>query len=146
MTLASSAFADQAAIPRRFTCDGADTSPPLRWSGVPAAARELTLVVEDVDAHFTHWTVLEIPPAVRAMRAGQAPAGAVETENSFGHRGYGGPCPPKGDRPHRYVFTLYATRAPLGLGASASPDDVTEALTRLALARGLLTGRYARAG
>jgi phosphatidylethanolamine-binding protein (PEBP) family uncharacterized protein len=70
----------------------------------------------------------------------------VETENSFGDRGYGGPCPPKGDRPHRYVFTLYATRAPLGLGASASAADVTQALTGAALTRGVLTGRYGRAG
>jgi Raf kinase inhibitor-like YbhB/YbcL family protein len=145
LSLSSPAFADGAAIPRRFTCDGGEVSPPLRWSGVPSGARELALVVEDPDAaRFVHWTVLAIPATTRGFAAGRLPAGAVETENSFGKRGWGGPCPPKGDQPHRYVFALYAVRRPLALGADASPDDVRAALAKGAVARGDLTGRYGR--
>jgi Raf kinase inhibitor-like YbhB/YbcL family protein len=145
LTLASPAFADGTPLPRRFTCSGAGVSPPLRWWGAPRGTRELALVVEDSDAdRFVHWTVLEIPPTERRFTEGAAPAGTVETENSFGDRGWGPPCPPEGDDPHRYVFALYAADAPLGLGADASADAVRAALADHALARGLLTGRFAR--
>jgi Raf kinase inhibitor-like YbhB/YbcL family protein len=145
ISVTSPAFHDGGSIPKRFTCDGEDVSPPLRWSGVPAGARELALVVEDQDAdRFVHWTVLDIPPKLAGIAVGRVPAGAVETENSFGKRGWGGPCPPEGEGPHRYVFALYATDAPLGLGEDSSPDDVRDALSEHALARGTLTGLSAR--
>jgi hypothetical protein len=143
--LTSPAFRDGATIPTRFTCSGAGGSPPLAIAGVPHAARELALVVEDPDAgRFVHWTVLGIAPDTTAIRAGAAPPGSVETENSFGDRGWGAPCPPEGDDPHRYVFALYALRSKLGLGEDASPDDVSSALAGRALARGTLTGRFGR--
>jgi Raf kinase inhibitor-like YbhB/YbcL family protein len=139
LSLTSSAFTDGGTIPTRFTCSGAGAAPPLAWSGVPQAARELTLVVEDPDAgNFVHWTVLGIPATARSVRGG------VETKNSFGKRGWGAPCPPKGDAPHRYVFALYADRAPLGLGENATPDQVRSKLAEQAIARGVLTGRYGR--
>ena len=145
MSLSSTAFGDGDTIPARFTCSGAGASPPLAWSGVPGDAQELALLVEDPDADgFRHWTVLAIPPSVTAIAAGKAPAGAVETENGFGDRGWGGPCPPEGDAPHRYVFTLYALHAPLGFGADASAGDVRAAIAEHALARGRLTGRFGR--
>ena len=145
LKLTSSAFADGATIPRRSTCDGEGVSPPLSWSGVPDRARELALVVEDQDAgRFLHWTVLRIPPSESAFAEGRAPAGAVETENSFGKRGWGPPCPPEGDEPHRYVFALYALGTRTGLDADASPDDVRAKLAADALARGTLTGRFGR--
>ena len=145
ITLSSPAFAANATIPTRYTCSGAGASPPLRWSGVPSGTRELTLVVEDPDAgNFVHWIVLRIPPATKEIPAGQPPAGSVETKNSFGKRGWGPPCPPKGKAAHHYVFALYATRAPLGLDAGASPDDVDKALQRTALARGTLTATFGR--
>jgi Raf kinase inhibitor-like YbhB/YbcL family protein len=145
ITLRSSAFAAGAAIPQRYTCSGAGVSPPLSWSGVPKRARELTLVVEDEDAgRFAHWTVLGIPPTTTRIEEGGAPAGAIEPNNSFGKRGWGPPCPPKGDAPHRYEFVLYATDARLGLGKDASPDDVARALGDDALARGTLVGRFGR--
>jgi Raf kinase inhibitor-like YbhB/YbcL family protein len=145
LTLESPAFGEGQPIPRRYTCAGAGVSPPLRWSPAPSAARELALVVEDPDAdRFVHWTVLNIRPAVRAFAEGRVPAGVVETENSFGKRGWGPPCPPKGNAPHRYVFALYAADAPLGLDAQASPDSVRAALADHALARGVLTGRFGR--
>lgn len=145
ITVTSPAFQDGGSIPERFSCDGTGRSPALRWSGVPGRARELALVVEDPDAgRFVHWTVLGIPAGTTGIAEGRVPAGAVETENSFGNPGWGGPCPPEGDDPHRYVFAVYATDAPLGLGKDSSPDDVRAALSDHALARGTLTGRFGR--
>jgi Raf kinase inhibitor-like YbhB/YbcL family protein len=101
--------------------------------------------VEDVDAdRFVHWTVLGIPAEVGQMAEGRTPGGATETENGFGDRGWGGPCPPEGDEPHRYVFALYAADTPLGLSEDASPDEVREALAEHAISRGTLTGRFGR--
>jgi Raf kinase inhibitor-like YbhB/YbcL family protein len=145
ITVTSPAFRDGGSIPKRFTCDGNGSSPALHWSGVPGRGRELTLVVEDQDAdRFVHWTVLGIPADRTGIPEGRVPAGAVETENSFGKPGWGAPCPPEGDDPHRYVFALYATDAPLGLGKDSSPDDVRAALSDHAVARGTLTGRFGR--
>jgi Raf kinase inhibitor-like YbhB/YbcL family protein len=143
--LTSPAFRDGGSIPARFTCDGEGVSPPLRWSSTPGSARELALVVEDQDAgRFVHWTVLGIPAEADGMAENRVPVGASETENSFGKPGWGGPCPPKGDDPHHYVFALYATNAPLALAEDASPDDVRAALSDHAIARGTLTALSAR--
>jgi Raf kinase inhibitor-like YbhB/YbcL family protein len=146
MRLTSPAFRDGEPLPARFTCDGDGTSPPLTWSSSPHGTRELALVVEDIDAdRFLHWTLLKIAPAGGGLRAGEVPPGAVQTENGFGDHAWGGPCPPKGDDPHRYIFSIFALDAPLGLGADASPDEVGAALGDHALARGTLTATYARA-
>ena len=145
INVTSPAFRDGGSIPKRFTCDGKGSSPALRWSGVPGRGRELTLVVEDPDAdRFVHWTVLGIPADRTGIPEGRVPTGAVETENSFDKPGWGAPCPPEGDDPHRYVFALYATGAPLGLDKDSSPDDVRAALSDHAVARGTLTGRFGR--
>jgi Raf kinase inhibitor-like YbhB/YbcL family protein len=144
MAISSPAFQNGGTIPTRYTCSGAGGAPPLRFSGAPIRARELALVVEDADAdHFLHWTLLRIPPRTRTL-AGNAPAGAIETENGFGDHGWGPPCPPEGDDPHRYLFAVYALDAPLGLDESASGDDVHDAVADHALAAGTLTGRFAR--
>jgi Raf kinase inhibitor-like YbhB/YbcL family protein len=145
--VASPAFPPGAAIPRRFTCDGEGVSPPLRWSGVPAETRSLALLLEDPDAPdgtFVHWTLFALAPSTTGLREGEVPAGAREGENSFGDGGYGAPCPPKGDQPHRYVFVLYALRSAPELDAGASPEQVRAAIAERALARGELTGRAAR--
>ena len=145
LELTSPAFSDGGRIPRRYTCDGDGISPPLSWSGVSREARELALVVEDPDAgRFLHWTVLAIAATQTGFPEDTVSPGAVETDNSFGDPGWGAPCPPKGDAPHRYVFALYAARTPLGLDEQASPDEVRARLARVALARGTLTGRYGR--
>lgn len=145
LRLESPAFHQGGDIPTKFSCDGADVSPALAWRGVPSGTRELALVMEDPDAGgFVHWTVLGIRPGTSRVREGQIPAGAVETENSFGERGWGGPCPPEGDEPHRYVFALYALRRRLGLDRDASPDEVRAGLADAGLARGTLTGRFGR--
>jgi Raf kinase inhibitor-like YbhB/YbcL family protein len=147
ITLTSPAFAPDATIPRRFTCSGEGISPPLAWEGVPAEARSLALLMEDPDAPggtFVHWTLFDLAPDAGELRAGGQPAGARTGENSFGDRGYGGPCPPEGDAPHRYRFVLYALRDELGLDAGASPQDVRAAIGERAIARGQLTGRFGR--
>ena len=142
-TLISSAFHDGGVIPRECTCDGEDVPPPLAWSGVPEGTRSFALVVDDPDAPggtFTHWLLHDIPGSAAALPA--SPGKALRT--SFGRTGYGGPCPPRGDPPHRYVFTLYALDVPaLGLhdGTRASLDRALRAHT-LGVAR--LTGRYGR--
>jgi Raf kinase inhibitor-like YbhB/YbcL family protein len=129
--LSSTAFTAGGPIPRHYTCDGADVSLPLRWSGVPPDARELTLVMRDPDApggNFTHWSLTGIPPSVAGLPAGSVPAGAVQGRNSFGTIGYRGPCPPRGDKPHHYAITVTALA---GAG-------------RQKLGSGTLVGTYAR--
>jgi Raf kinase inhibitor-like YbhB/YbcL family protein len=134
-------------MPARFTCSGANRSPPLSWGRLPADARSLALLMEDRDAHggtFVHWTVWDLPVRAGGLRAGGVPPGARQGRNSFGHDGYGGPCPPNGDPPHHYEFLLYALREPLGLDAGARPQDVQQAVAGRALARGRLVGRFGR--
>jgi Raf kinase inhibitor-like YbhB/YbcL family protein len=145
--VSSEAFADGDAIPARYTCEGEDVSPALAWTGVPDEARALALLVEDPDAPdgtFVHWTLFDLPPDSAGLSSGVVPAGAREGENSFGDGGYGGPCPPEDDEPHRYVFVVYALDAALGLDAGATPSDVRAAIGRHAIARGELTGRFGR--
>ena len=144
--LQSSAFAAGGAIPQRYTCDGDDTSPPFGWSGVPKSAKSLALLMDDPDAPggYTHWTVYGISPTTRAFEQGKPPAGATEGENSFGDVGYGGPCPPEGDKAHRYVFALYALREQPDLEPGAKPDEVRGAIEKHAIARGELVGTFKR--
>jgi Raf kinase inhibitor-like YbhB/YbcL family protein len=139
ITLSSPAFAPGGTIPATYTCAGRGISPPLRWSGVPAGTRELALELIDPDAPggpFLHWALAGIPPTVRALAVGESvPPGAVAGSNSFGKLGYGGPCPPPGAKPHRYVFVLLALGSPSGLsrgfGAGAVPVSRALALGKL---------------
>ena len=143
--LTSPAFAPGATVPRRFTCDGAGTSPPLRWSRAPAGTEGWALLVTDPDAPggtFVHWTVWNLAGTVRGLAAGALPAGARQGTNSADKEGWTPPCPPSGT--HRYVFDVYALRRPLSLASGASGDDVRAAIARAAIARGELVARYGR--
>src|SRR5215207_8001970 len=145
--LTSPAFAAGAAIPQRYTCDGGDTSPPLAWTDVPRAAKSLALIVEDPDAPggtYVHWTVYAIPPGTDKLEEGEPPPGAKQGENSFGDTGYGGPCPPHGDKAHRYSFLLYALKTEPDLDKGAKPEDVRKQIDKHALARGRLVGTFKR--
>jgi Raf kinase inhibitor-like YbhB/YbcL family protein len=148
ITVTSTAFAEGGTIPRRHTCDGEDVSPPLDLTGVPDAAAELVVLVEDPDAPhgtFVHWVVWGADPGATHWAAGQVPRGATQGRNGFRKNAYGGPCPPKG-KPHHYVFEVFAADKELELSADASADDVKHALTGHTLASGTLTGRYGRGG
>lgn len=144
--LTSAAFVEGQAIPREFTCDGDDRSPPLVWQNLPASTREVALTVEDPDAPrgiFVHWVVWGLAPSAR-LETGRAPEGAREGRNGFGRRGYSGPCPPRGDK-HRYVFTLFALRHALNLPSAASGADLKKAAAKASvLAEGRLVGFYQR--
>lgn len=147
LRVSSPAFANNATIPKRYTCAGAGDRPALRFAGVPSRARELALVVIDPDAGgggFVHWTAYVIPPRTRALGGTGLPAGTRQGSNSAGGRGWTGPCPPPGDDPHHYVFSLYWLRSPSGLKAGAEGDAVLKAIATRAGGRGRLVGRFGR--
>jgi len=142
MKITSSAFQEGANIPSKFTCDGADTSPPLQIADIPSEAKSLALIVDDPDAPgglFTHWMVWNIPPQTSAVGEGSAPKG-VRGTNDFGKSGYGGPCPPSGT--HRYYFKIFALDRELELPFGAKRGRVDGALKGHVIAQGELMGRY----
>jgi Raf kinase inhibitor-like YbhB/YbcL family protein len=144
MKISSSAFSEGAAIPPKFTCDGEDTSPPLKIEGVPPAARTLVLVVDDPDAPtglFTHWMVWNIDPKTSSVGAGSAPAG-TQGKNDFGKTAYGGPCPPSGT--HRYYFKIFALDQQLNLSAGAGRKQLDAAMKGHVIGQGQLMGRYTK--
>jgi Raf kinase inhibitor-like YbhB/YbcL family protein len=147
IALTSPAFRDGGMMPKRFTCDGRQVSPPLRWSGVPPSAKQLLLTMEDPDAPngtFVHWIVARLPAATRGFAQGRVPAGAVQLQQSFGERRYGGPCPPEDDPPHHYVLTLYALDHKLALADTDSPDEIRSKVKKAAAASGRLKVSYGR--
>jgi hypothetical protein len=147
ISLSSPAFRDGGTIPRRYTCDGEGAAPPLRWSRPPAGTRELALYVDDPDAPagpFVHWVVFGLRPGTSGLPAGTKPATLRKAQAGSGKVGYEPPCPPEGDRPHRYRFVLYALRAPIDLQDGAPADQVRAAIDRSTIARGTLVGRYGR--
>lgn len=146
MDLRSTAFSDQSAIPRDYSREIGDVSPPLEWSGVPGEAQELVLVCEDPDAPggtFVHWLLAGIPPGTHGLGPGEVLTGTMAGRNDFGTSGYGGPHPPPG-KPHRYVFRLYALSQPSGLHQGFTAKDLQRAMKNKVLATATLTGTYAR--
>jgi Raf kinase inhibitor-like YbhB/YbcL family protein len=139
--LSSPAFHAGGTIPRTYTCDGKAISPPLRWSAPPKGTRSFALLLDDPDARgFTHWTGWNIPAKTRSLHAGQhAPREGI---NSLGNTGYLAPCPDSGR--HRYVFRLYALKAPLVLAGGAYRAEFLTALKGKVLAVARLVGRYRR--
>ena len=145
LALSSSAFAEGEGIPRTYTCDGADVSPPVSWK-VPPDTAELALLVEDPDAPngtFVHWVLYGISPDVASLAEGSSAVGTNGT-NSFGKKGYGGPCPPKGTR-HRYVFTVWALSEKTKLAEGATASQLRDAMPATqVVAQDRLTGVYGR--
>ncbi|HMK78921.1 MAG TPA: YbhB/YbcL family Raf kinase inhibitor-like protein [Xanthobacteraceae bacterium] len=152
MKLASSAFPDGAAIPRRFTCDGENLSPPLAWSEAPAGTRSFVLLCDDPDAPagtWHHWAAYDIAPSQTALAAGDAQGSAAEAFkqaiNDFRKAGYGGPCPPHQHGPHHYHFRLLALSVPsLALRGNATCRDVEREARKHSLAEATLVGVYQR--
>ncbi len=138
-------------IPTKFTCDGADVSPPLEWKSAPTGTRSFSLVAEDPDAPaglFTHWMIYNLP-ANSALLAENQPRqkeldnGARQGRNGFGKIGFGGPCPPPGPA-HRYFFRLYALNAKLDLAPGASREEFDRAMAGHIVAQADYLGRYGR--
>ncbi len=147
ITVTSTAFDDGEQIPVEFTCDGPGLVPPVAWSGVPADAAALALVVDDPDAPrgtFTNWVVLDLPPTTEELSGGQLPHGSVEAANSGGGTSWYPPCPPSGT--HRYRFTVYALARPTGLSTGAQLETALSAIEDAAATQGRLVGLYHRAG
>jgi hypothetical protein len=152
LVLHSSEFDHGGAIPRRFTCEGDDVSPPLSWSDVPLGTRTLALIVDDPDAPdpahprltWVHWVLYDIPPGAAVLPAGVKPSalppGTREGVNDWGRTGYGGPCPPIGR--HRYYFKLYALDAPLGDLHRPTKAQLEQAMQGHVLAHTELMGTY----
>jgi Raf kinase inhibitor-like YbhB/YbcL family protein len=143
----STAFNDHDIIPDRLSGTGGNTSPPLEWSGVPDAAEELVLLLEDPDAGptpFLHWLVTGIDTSSTGVDEGQVPSGGREWPNGMGRTGYAGPQPPKGDNAHRYFFRLYAVDQPLDLPEQPEAPDVHRTLAGRELASGVLVGMFGR--
>src|SRR5262245_46504118 len=149
-TLTSPAFANDANIPSKFTCDAGqqNPSPALEWKDAPAGAKSFVLIMHDPDAPlpggFTHWVLFDIPAATTSLPEGFQPGSVGVSGNSgFRRAGYGGPCPPSGV--HHYHFTLSALDVPtLGLQAGATKADVEKAMQGRVLASADLVGLYQR--
>jgi Raf kinase inhibitor-like YbhB/YbcL family protein len=152
MKVTSTAFEVGGMLPPRFTCDSKGISPPLKWSEVPDGTQSFALICEDPDAPggtFTHWLLYNLSAGSRDLGEGipndeVLSIGARQGTNSFGDVGYGGACPPQGDREHRYVFKLYALDADLALEPGAKKDQLLEAIRDHVLAETQLIGRYKR--
>ena len=149
-TLTSTAFTGGDTIPRRYTCDGEDVSPPLSWSGEPggtgAPPAAYALIMDDPDASgFVHWVAVDIPGGITELPDGVRGASAgVQGRNDFDRIGYGGPCPPRG-RPHRYVFQLLALSRTLGLKGTPTAQEVRRAAAEVTIAEATLSASYSRA-
>lgn len=141
LVLTSPAFEAGGTVPQRYTCKGRNESPPLQWSGVPADAGSLALVVTDPDAPggtYVHWVVFNLDKATRSLPAGALPAGTLQARNSAGHARYDGPCPPNGT--HHYRFTVYALRSATTLDNGIDTTRALDAIDGKAIGRGTLVG------
>lgn len=152
LTITSAAFAHNGEIPALYTCEGRDISPPLAWTGVPAGAKSLGLIVDDPDAPdpaapkmtWVHWVLYDIPPAVAGLPESVAPAalpaGTREGVNDWKRTGYGGPCPPIGR--HRYFHKLYALDTVLPDLNRPDKAALEKAMQGHILAQAVLLGTY----
>ncbi|MDB5305727.1 MAG: Phosphatidylethanolamine-binding protein [Phycisphaerales bacterium] len=155
LSVSSDAFNSGEPIPVKYTGDGENVSPPLRWSGMPADAKSFVLIVEDPDAPtpnpFVHWLAYNIPTDIlqlhEAIPKGPEPqegAPFPQGKNSMLQPGYAGPSPPKGDIPHHYHFQLYALDRMLDLAPGAGRSALLKAMRGHVLAKGRLIGTYGR--
>lgn len=149
--LSSSAFRNGSPIPKQFTADGQDVSPPLKWSDPPAGTHSLALICEDPDAPrrvFTHWVLFNLPATERELSEHvptekTLPNGARQGVNDMNKIGYAGPAPPAG-KPHRYYFKLFALDRSLDLEAGATKEQLLDVMKGHILAEGVWMGTYQR--
>jgi Raf kinase inhibitor-like YbhB/YbcL family protein len=158
MELFSSAFGPGSPIPRRYTGEGEDLSPPLQWKGVPEGTQELALICDDPDAPtpepWVHWVIYKIPPNATGLPEGlpktaqlSQPPGAMQGKNSWTSGptiGYRGPMPPPGHGVHHYHFTLYALDSPLNVQPGETKKNLLKKMEGHILATATLIGTYQR--
>lgn len=151
----SPAFEPGALIPRKFTEDGENLSPPIRWTGVPPDAKELALICDDPDAPrpepWVHWVIYKIPFNATGLPENVAktarppePGGVMQGKNTWDKIGYGGPAPPKGHGAHHYHFRVYALNATLNVSPGLTKDELLREMKGKVLAQGELIGTYQR--
>ncbi len=151
--ITSPAFDDGEYIPDKYTCEGKNVSPPLKWTDPPEGAKSLALIVDDPDAPagvFTHWLLYSLPPEVKELHEGMPTerklsefVNTFQGMNDFKTIGYNGPCPPAG-APHHYHFKLYALDAELNIEHGAKKNELENAMQEHILAKTELTGIYER--
>ena len=150
-SISSTSFPNGGDIPKKFTCDGADVSPELSWTGPPAGTQSFALIADDPDAPsgtWTHWVLFDLAPATNNLpesvsKIDELPGGERQGRNDFRKIGYNGPCPPPGKR-HRYFYKLYALDAKLGLKPGASKQEVEQAMEGRILGKAEWMGKYQR--
>jgi Raf kinase inhibitor-like YbhB/YbcL family protein len=148
--LTSTAFKHGETIPRKYSCDGQDISPPLAWGDPPQGTQSFALIMDDPDAPagvWVHWVLYNLPAGSRGLPEAVPPDaqladGSRQGKNSWGRVGYGGPCPPRGT--HRYFFKLYALDRALDLAAGATKEQLLKAMEGHILAQTELMGKYTR--
>lgn len=146
----------EAQVYKGFGCTGGNVSPSLTWKNPPAGTKSFAVTVYDPDAPtgsgWWHWVVFNLPATTTSLSAGagdpasgKLPPGAVQSRTDFGNPGYGGPCPPQGDKPHRYVFTVYALKVDkLDLHESAPAALVGFMIHANEIGKATFTGKYGR--
>jgi Raf kinase inhibitor-like YbhB/YbcL family protein len=145
LKITSPAFENNAYIPAKYTCDSMDSNPPLLIKDVPAKAKSLALIVDDIDAPggiWVHWVVWNIPAETKEIRENSVPSGAKQGLNDFRKNKYNGPCPPPGI--HRYFFRLYALDTVLDLKPDAVKSDMEKAMTGHIIEQAHMIGLYKR--
>jgi len=151
MLVTSTAFRNGEVIPKKYTGDGADVSPPLKWTEPPEGTKSFALICDDPDAPmgtWVHWVIYNLPAGVRELPEGvpaqkDLPNGARQGVNDFRKIGYNGPAPPRGSA-HRYFFKLYALSSVPNLPAGASKKDLLKAMEGQILGQSQLMGKYKR--
>jgi len=149
--ISSSSFPADGFIPKKYTCEAADVSPELSWSGAPQGTKSFALIADDPDAPagtWTHWVLYDLPPnltnlAENTPKVDELPDGAQQGRNSFKKIGYNGPCPPPG-KAHRYFFKLYALDQKLEIKPGASKSELDNAMQGHILAQTQVVGKYQR--
>jgi Raf kinase inhibitor-like YbhB/YbcL family protein len=149
--LTSPVFENGKPIPVKYTCDGDDVSPELKWGNLPEGTRSIALICDDPDAPmgtWVHWVLFDLPVEVTGLPEAipgteTLDNGATQGMTNFKRVGYGGPCPPPG-KPHRYFFKLYAVDKMLGLSSGADKGEVLSAMEGHVLGEGQLMGTYGR--
>lgn len=144
LNLSSPAFAAGDLISQDFTCDGLNVPPPLVIAGTPAGAAELAITMVDRTAGgAVHWVLTGLDPTLLQIESGVVPPGAVTARTESGVDGWDGPCPPAGDDPHEYVFSVYALAEPIGLAPGLDGREAIALIEQAAISSTLLVGRYA---